>query len=299
MKTNFLLNMTPNYEFDDSKLNEQDKTSVKILAKAERAPYGVAPIGRDIFSLMNSKDNLKIIHYDFNKSAKNIDAMIYKYPNSKNTWILINKNRPLIHQIFALAHEYYHFKKDIPKGIDGINCDFHSTNLREIKANRFAAELLLPTEAINNSIDNIKIKNEKLDKTNYLYLIIELSSRYCIPFDLCHFRIQDEKLYETEVDSNFFKKNENIINNYLKEIDPFVELLSNKNNYILNDNVKLLQKLFIDGNITESDFVEMAKDIDLSENFINSIIEQKDIQENNEDIDSEEDELFKQLRRQS
>ena len=43
----------------------------------------------------------------------------------------------------------------------------------------------------------------------------------------------------------------------------------------------------------------MAKDIDLSENFINSIIEQKDMQENYEDIDTEEDTLFNQLRRQS
>ncbi len=297
MENNFLINMTPHYEFDDSKLNEQDKASVKILAKAERASYGSAPIGRDIFSFINSKENLKIIHYDFSNATKNIDAMIYKYPDSDYTWILINKNRSLIHQIFSIAHEYYHFKKDIPNTIDGINCDFHSTNLREIKANRFAAEFLLPTEAISNSIENLKIKNEKLDDLNYLYLILELSSRYCIPFDLCDFRIQDEKLYNTKVTSSFFKKNESIINNYLKEKDPFKDLLNNENNYIVNDNIKILQKLFLDGNITESHFFEMGKDIDLSEDFLKNIISQKKIQDDDEESEIDEDEIFNKLRR--
>ncbi len=178
MENNFLLNMTQSYEFDDSKLNEQDKASVKILAKAEGASYGSAPIGRDIFSFINS-------------------------------------------------------------------------------------------------IENLKIKNEKLDDLNYLYLILVLSSRYCIPFDLCDFRIQDERLYNTKITSSFFKENESIINNYLKEKDPFKDLLNNENNYIVNDNIKILQKLFLDGNITESHFFEMGTDVDLSEDFLKNIISQK------------------------
>ncbi|MGD1816097.1 MAG: ImmA/IrrE family metallo-endopeptidase [Pleomorphochaeta sp.] len=297
MKPNFLKNMTPKYEFDDSKLSEQDKALVKKFAKEERAAYGKAPIGRDIFPFMNSQENLKIIHYNFNNSTQNIDAMIYKYPDSKNTWILINKNKPLIHQIFALAHEYYHFKKDIPNAVEGIPCDFHSTSLREIKANRFAAEFLLPTEAINNSIENIKIKNEKFDEYTYLYLILELSARYCIPFDLCHFRIQDEQLFKTKINDNFFKKNINYINNFLKEKDPFKELLSIENNYIENDNIKLLQKLFLDSYITEANFIEMANDIDIKTEFVQGIIKQKELNENIKEDNSDENEIFTKLRR--
>ncbi len=295
MRSKFLINMTPNFEFEKLRLSEQEKATIKKLAKEERASYGIAPIGRDIFSLMNSKENLKIIHYDFKNTSKNIDAMIYKYPDSVYTWILINKNKPLIHQIFSLAHEYYHFKKDIPNGIDGIPCDFHSTNLREIKANRFAAEFLLPTEAISNAIENIKIKNDKINELNYLYLILELSSRYCVPLDVCHFRIQDEKLYDTKIETNFFDNQIQNITNFLKEKDPFSELLSCENNYIVNDNIKLLQTLFLEGKITESDFIEMANDLDLNEPFINSVIEQKNSQYIDEDND--EDEIFTNLRR--
>lgn len=98
--------------------------------------------------------------------------MIFKYPSSKNTWIIINSNKPLIYQIFSIAHEYYHFKKDITSELDGISCDFNSTNLREIKANRFATEFLLPNEAITEAINNIRILENKFDQSNYLNLVI-------------------------------------------------------------------------------------------------------------------------------
>ena len=88
------------------------------------------------------------------------------------------------------------------------------------------------------------IKNEKLDELNYLYLIIDLSSRYCIPFDLCHFRIQDEGLYRTGIKKDFFEDQKILFNNLLKDRGTFKELLDNKNIYITDDNIKIL-KTFI------------------------------------------------------
>jgi len=272
MKNNFLINMTPNFEFDDSTLNEKDLALVKNFASEERASYGKAPIGRDIFSFINYQENLRIISYDFNKSAKQLDAMIFKYPSSKYTWIVINGNKPLIYQIFAIAHEYYHFKKDIPNGILGIPCDFESLNEREIKANRFAAEFLLPSDAIKEAINNIIIRDGKFDESNYLNIVMQLSSRYCIPFNVTCFRINEEGFSIKKIKKDFFKDNEDIINNLLKQTDPFKELLNTKNNYLENDNLKLLNQLYLDEYITEIEFITMSKDINLCDEFINSTL---------------------------
>ena len=73
--------------------------------------------------------------------------------NSEIAFIILNKSKPLVNQIFAAAHEYYHYIRDIEniKRTDNLlTCGFKGKE--EQMANRFAAEFLLPDEALRNEV---------------------------------------------------------------------------------------------------------------------------------------------------
>lgn len=72
----------------------------------------MAPIGEKIFSFIveqNSNINFELVKLD----TTNVDGMLY-IPESGNekAYIILNGNKPLVNQIFAAAHEYYHYIKD-------------------------------------------------------------------------------------------------------------------------------------------------------------------------------------------
>lgn len=100
------------YDFNTSSLTEEEVDEIKELAKEKRVNYALAPIGRKIFEWIREQNaNLHFEFVDF--QSEKIDGMLY-VPESgaDKAYIILNSNKPLINQIFATAHEYYHYVKD-------------------------------------------------------------------------------------------------------------------------------------------------------------------------------------------
>lgn len=282
MENKILQNLTPNFQLDPSRLENKDIASIKKLAKDTRGYYGSAPIGRDIFSFIGEKEGIELLKYDF--SSDKLDAMIYKNPSSIKTYILVNQNKTLFNQIFAVAHEYYHFINDLQDSNGDFVCDFSSTNLREISANRFAAEFLLPSEAISQAILDININDNKFNESSYLKLILKLSYRFCVPLNVVFSRLMDEKVIKKT------KKLENILSNtekidaLLEETELFSELLSTRNDYILDSSIQLVKRLYDDTIITLNEYITLLKNLEYPKNLMDLVL--SDNEEDDDDSDS-------------
>ena len=86
-------------------------------------------------------------------------------------YIILNVNKPLINQIFTAAHEFYHYIKDYKKFRETpYICDFNKLkDINEMCASRFAAELLLPEEALLREIKDYLV-NMKIPDTSKIDL---------------------------------------------------------------------------------------------------------------------------------
>ena len=140
-----------NYSFDANILSKEEIKHLKKQAKDARGLYGLnTPIGTNIFSFIEQKGDVVFQLQNFEKS--DLDAMIIKYSaKSTKKYIIINSENPLINQVFAAAHELYHYTYNfIENSQDSIVCSFSKNEKEEIKANRFAAEFLLPEAALKD-----------------------------------------------------------------------------------------------------------------------------------------------------
>ena len=131
-----------------------------------------------------------------------LENFLHKCQISCNKWARDN-------QIFALAHElYHHFEK----------CQLHicrlsdeERNNRELKANRFATEFLLPTEKLEIEIKEVNDGDINLPKWKHsalLRFIARLHCEYRLPYKAIVRRLQEvgsiipsqyDKLYVEQV----------------------------------------------------------------------------------------------------
>ena len=122
-----------NYTFGENQLAEDEVLQIKNQAKDARGRYGLnAPIGTNIFSFLEQKGDIVFQLQDFKDSE--LDAMIIKYSaKSKKKYIIINSDKPLINQIFAAAHEFYHYLYSfIGNSQNTIVCTFSKNDKEEI-----------------------------------------------------------------------------------------------------------------------------------------------------------------------
>jgi len=227
------------YDFNPGILSEADLRQVRQTSRQARCGIQNAPLGRLIFSYLQSMH--PDIQYEVGYFNSDIDAMIYM-PNQDNklAFIILNGNKPLVNQIFACAHEYYHYLSDMADiHLSPIACFLSSpeNNLREHKASRFAAEFLLPGDALACFIENFQAKYN-LDQTSIDSLIMltkELTLTYEMPVKAILYRLKEERYFQ-----NLLK---NIVPLYeplkksiflLSKQSPvrFAELFETPNNYV-------------------------------------------------------------------
>lgn len=261
-----------NYSFGNGELSPSEIKQIKKQSKDSRGTYGVtAPIGTNIFSLMEQNDDIVFQLQDFKNSE--LDAMIIKYSlNSQKKYIIINSDKPLINQVFAAAHEFYHYLFSFTGNTkDSIICSFSKNDIEEIKANRFAAEFLLPEEALKRELEDFfkyypDFEDAPLHKQIlFCFFIVE---KYTIPLKATFYRLKEEKITSTDFLLEHYDDVKTILLDIVKDIPRTKELYSKRNNYIREPLYDLIPLLYNKGRLDESTVNKLIKDFGLSEKQI-------------------------------
>jgi Zn-dependent peptidase ImmA (M78 family) len=266
------------YDFNTSSLNSWEINEIKTLVKEKRVNYALAPIGEKIFNyIMEQNPNIyfELVELD----TETIDGMLYIPKNGDDkAYIILNTNKPFINQIFAAAHEYYHYIKDyeITKKQPFI-CSLSSLNSKsEKKASRFAAELLLPEETLRNEIRLFKSQNDWNDKKKisfeeYAVISMILTIKYQLPLKATIYRLHEEG-YIDHIDE--FIENYDVIKRVLMQIELLkneIELLyGNTNRKLDNGNIiyRQIEAVYKHGLASREEIIKDADKLSLNKDII-------------------------------
>ncbi len=286
------------YDFNTASLSLDEIADIKRLVREKRADYAQAPMGTGVFNWIlkqNSNIRFELVPFDSEK----IDGMLYIPTTGKErAYIILNANKPLANQIFAAAHEFYHYVKDYQKFKEApYICDFGMLkDVNEKKACRFAAELLLPEEALLHEIqDYCRIMDisamKTMDFNGFATSIIFLTVKYQMPLKAVIYRLAEEH-YIDSIEK--YIENYDFIKKVLQEIKIFGkrvdELYGIENSYVFpySSIYQDMERVFSTGNVTRENILEDACKLDLDMNLINDFL----VEEIETDDDEDDDELF-------
>lgn len=269
------------YDFSVNALEPDEVNQVKSLAEEKRHEYGMAAIGTDIFRYIRDKESN--IYFERQAFENNdLDALLYlPDPNKDNTYIILNSSQPLINQIFAVAHEYYHYIKDLENVRKTPRvCSLSSLKDKsEQKASRFAAEFLLPELALRKTVERWlllvnKKKFEDAESGEVATLCYHLTVQYCVPLKAAIFRLYEEGYID---DISVYLSNYNFIKQSLKEsktkfAKKIQELMATENPFIDEVMYRLIPKAYNFGYVSldkvESDVKELGLVMENVEEFL-------------------------------
>lgn len=249
-------------------LNEKQIYEVKRLASDTRRSFGIypnVPIGNDIKLLLEKKDIL-LCEYPFpdtNGTHTYGNITWFKIDNDTITFIGLNTSSFYDEQIFAIAHEIYHY---ITQSGKAYTPDMeYEDKIIEKKADRFAAELLLPEEALKAAAIDIISSSDMRDVSSakLLRFIARMQCDWWLPFQAIVHRLfeegfidesQYEKLYEIDC-----RNEEGVYRRLLKNIDAEISELLNKRTKTIgvsNSVIETIISNYEDGFIDDDEFVQ-------------------------------------------
>lgn len=136
-------------------------------------------IKEDIFKILEM--SCRTLYYPI--QDEDICGFVYKFKDRK--FVYINSYIPLEKQVFAAAHELYHiWYSDIDKGellnskVLEEEMPINEINKEDLKANRFAAEFLLPEEVFRNELSIRHFKKNSIG----LREVVELMDVFLVPY---------------------------------------------------------------------------------------------------------------------
>ena len=107
--------------------------------------------------------------------------------------VLVNQEDSTAHQRFTIAHEIAHYIFDFDESTQPVYYKAYNTKEQEdeaeLRANRFAAELLMPTSAFVDAFD--KIKKEQGEIFSLSTTITKLANQFDVPATAVQRRIQE------------------------------------------------------------------------------------------------------------
>lgn len=248
-------------------LNEKQIYEVKGLVSDTRRSFGVypnVPIGNDIKLLLEKKDIL-LCEYPFpdtdgTHTYGNITW--FKTDNETITFIGLNTSSFYDEQIFAIAHEIYHY---ITQSGKAYTPDMeYEDEIIEKKADRFAAELLLPEEALKIAVMEMigSPDMREVPDARLLRFIARIQCDWWLPFQAIINRLfeegfidesQYEKLYVIDC-----RNEEGMYRRLLKNIDAEISELLNKRTKTIGVSNKVVETIisnYEDGFIDDDEFV--------------------------------------------
>jgi Zn-dependent peptidase ImmA (M78 family) len=163
-------------------LNEVQVDEIRKLAGDERRFLGFVgetPIANDIFTILDRLDIMLLeypIEPEGDRPAFSAAIMYSEEDDKKLTFIGLNTADYYDKQIFAIAHELYHYYTK--SGSHLSRPEDEESSLIEVKANRFAAEFLLP-ETVLESIVLDAFKTSSLEKIQHKTLLRFIARLHC------------------------------------------------------------------------------------------------------------------------
>lgn len=163
-------------------LNEVQVDEIRKLAGDERRFLGFVgetPIANDIFTILDRLDIMLLeypIESEGDRPAFSAAIMYSEEGDRKLTFIGLNTADHYDKQIFAIAHELYHYYTK--SGSHLSRPEDEESSLIEIKANRFAAEFLLP-ETVLESIVLDEFKTSTIEKVQHKTLLRFIARLHC------------------------------------------------------------------------------------------------------------------------
>ena len=287
------------YDFNTASLTAGEILEIKTLVREKRVEYALAPMGTGVFNwILNKNSNIRFELVPF--ESEKIDGMLYIPMSGKErAYIILNANKPLANQVFTAAHEFYHYIKDYQRFKEKpYICDFGMLkDVNEKKACRFAAELLLPEDALSHETQEycriMNVKNVKqMDFNQIATLIIVLTVKYQMPLKAVIYRLAEENCIDN-VDK--YIENYDFIKKVLLEIEIFRkqvdELYSTENDFVIpyNSTYQDMEKAYSAGNASKEDIISDAAKLGLNMNVVNDLFGVDDESEDDDDCD---DELF-------
>lgn len=291
------------YDFNTSSLTEKDVDDIKQLVKEKRVNYALAPIGEKIFDWISEQvPNIRFELVEF--ESEKIDGMLYIPQNgSDRAYIILNSKKPFINQIFTTVHEYYHYIRDYSKIKETpYICNFTALeNVNEKRASRFAAEFLLPEEALRNEIRLYRVGQGKtirdaLSFDDYATICIYLTIKYQLPLKAAIYRLYEENYIK---DINDYIDNYNFMKNVLQEVQILKKqvehLYSCENQYLTTNRsvYRQMKKVYEEGLASREEIMNDAELLNMDMNMICGFFEQ--IEDDEDEDDSEMLEYVKQL----
>lgn len=248
-------------------LNEKQIYEVKGLASDTRQSFGVhpnVPIGNDI-RLLLEKNDILLCEYPFSDTDGTHtygNITWFKRDNETITFIGLNTSSFYDEQIFAIAHEIYHYITQSGKAYTP-DMEYEDT-ITEKKADRFAAELLLPEAALKTAAVGMLGSSDMrgIPETRLLRFIARIQCDWWLPFQAIINRLyeegfidesQYEKLYEIDCRSE-----DGMYRRLLKNIDAEISELLNKKTKTVGVSNKVVETIisnYEDGFIDDDEFV--------------------------------------------
>ncbi len=223
--------MIKNIVLSSFQIEEIKKKAIEV-----RKVFGVyedVPIASDIFMLLE-KNNIILCEFPFQSSGKShIDATLTRFETNGEPIIFMGLNTSLHfdEQIFAIAHELYHF---ITKTGKSYTEDMEEDPLNERQADRFAAELLLPGSALRTQVI-LEFQTEHITSVQYLRVlrfIARLQCEWWLPYRAIVNRLFEEGYIQKELFQRLYKmedRNEDSLYfRIFKALDPNKHMLLNK-----------------------------------------------------------------------
>ena len=252
-------------------LNEKQIYEVKRLAGDARQLFGVypnVPIGSDI-KLLLEKNNILLCEYPFPDTEGTHtygNITWFKNDNDTITFIGLNTSSYYDEQIFAIAHEIYHYTTKTGKAYIP-DMDYEDT-ITEKQADRFAAELLLPAEALKAAVSDVFGISSLIAVSTgrILRFSARIQCDWWIPFQAIINRLYEEKMISLEQYERLYeidcRSEDGMYRRLLKTIDSEISGLLNKktrNIGVSNRVIETIISNYEDGLIDDDEFVQILK----------------------------------------
>ena len=177
-------------------LNDIQITEIKTLASETRQLFGVypnVPVGNDIKMILEKKGIL-LCEYPFSESGDTHtygNIVMFKTEEKPITFIGLNTASFYDEQIFALAHEIYHFSTKTGMAYTSEHEEDKET---EKKADRFAAEFLLPAEVLKEIVISVFANTclQDVPDTRLLRFVARLQCDWWLPYQSIINRLYEE-----------------------------------------------------------------------------------------------------------